>query len=61
MCEALRELMKDEIREEKQKAIDIALVAAVRSLMEKGGVSASEAMNLIGVPPTDQLRYAPII
>lgn len=61
MCEALRDLMRDEIREERQSAVDTALVAVIRSLMEKGGFSASEAMRLMDVPPADQIRYASII
>ena len=29
MCQALRELMKDEIQEKKQKAIDTSLIAVI--------------------------------
>ena len=65
MCEALRDLMKDEIetevQEKSQKAVDTALVAVIRSLMEKNKMGASEAMELLSIPASDQIRYAAII
>ena len=61
MCEALRELMKDEIAEANQKAVDTALVAVIRSLMAKKGLGASEAMEALSIPISDQLRYAAVI
>ena len=65
MCEALRELMKDEIddevQEKSQKAVDNALVAAIRSLMKKNKIGATEAMEMMSIPAADQQRYAAII
>ena len=58
MCEALRELMKDEIQEEKQKAIDTSLIAVIKNLMKNSGCDATTAMEKLGIPATDQIRYA---
>ena len=58
MCEALRDLMKEEIQEAEQKAVDIALLAAIKNQMEKLGWDATKTMNNMGIPATDQMRYA---
>ena len=58
MCQALRELMKDEIQEEKQKAIDTSLIAVIKNLMKNSGCDATTAMEKLGIPATDQIRYA---
>lgn len=38
MCEALRDLMKEEIQEERQEAADIALIAAIKNAMKTFGL-----------------------
>ncbi len=62
MCEALRELMKEEIdsevQEKSQEAVDVALVDAIKNAMKTFGIDAKKAMEGLGIPPTDQLRYA---
>ena len=58
MCEALRDLMKDEIQEERQDAADIVLIAAIKNAMKTFGVDASKAMEGLGISPSDQIRYA---
>lgn len=58
MCEALRELMKEEIQEENQKAVDIATIIHIKNLMNKQGWDAPKAMDSLGIPASDQLRYA---
>ena len=58
MCQAMKDLMKDEIQEENQKAVDISLIAAIKNLMEKSGWDATKAMESMGIPATDQIRYA---
>ena len=58
MCEALRDLMKDEIQEERQKAVDVSLIAAIKNLMQRTGWDAAKAMDYIGIPAADQMRYA---
>ena len=62
MCDALRDLIKDEfqneIQDEKQKAVDIAMIAVIRNLMRKNGIDATTAMDTLGISPDDQIRYA---
>ena len=61
MCQALRELMKDEIREEIQeaekKATDAAIIANIKSLMQKFGMDAKTIMDGMSISAADQLRY----
>ena len=74
MCEALRDLMKDEIQEEIQKAVQDAVqatqqaaeqdavktkVAMINNLMVKQNLNAAEAMDTLGIPPADQMKYTP--
>ncbi|MBQ8093784.1 MAG: hypothetical protein IJ242_09445 [Clostridia bacterium] len=58
MCQAMKDLMKDEIQEENQKVVDVSLIAAIKNLMEKSGWDAIKAMESMGIPATDQIRYA---
>ena len=61
MCQALRELMKDEIQEEiqtaEEKAVDKSTVAHIKNLMKKLGLDAKAAMETLGISAADQLRY----
>ena len=38
--------------------MDVSLIAVVKNLMKKTGWDASKAMEYIGIPATDQMRYA---
>ena len=58
MCEALRELMKDEIQEELQDAADSATIVLIKNVMEKLGWDATRTMNFMSIPTADQIRYA---
>ena len=58
ICEALRDLMKEEIQEERQEAADIALIAAIKSTMESLSLDATKAMNIMNISERDQIRYA---
>ena len=61
MCQALRELMKEEIqeviREERQEAVDETLVTSIKNLMKRLGLDAKAAMETLGISAADQLRY----
>ena len=61
MCEALRDLMKDELQEENQKGADTALLAAIKNQMDRLGWDAAKTMENMGIPPADQVRYAAIL
>jgi hypothetical protein len=58
MCEALRDLMKEEIQEERQEAVDIALIAAIKHQMKTLGLDATKIMRSMGISENDQIRYA---
>ncbi len=53
MCEALRELMKDEIEEEKSKA----RLQDIHALMKNLKLSAEQAMEAIGIPKSEYAQY----
>ncbi|MBQ1388491.1 MAG: hypothetical protein IIY78_02580, partial [Clostridia bacterium] len=69
MCQALRELMKDEIQEEIQtavqtavqaaekKAVDTSRVTDIKNLMKKIGMDAKTVMEGMGISAADQIRY----
>jgi hypothetical protein len=65
MCEALRELMNDdiekEIKERNREAVDASAIAMIKAVMENFGVDAAKAMNALRVPQADQLRYAAML
>ena len=65
MCEALRDLMKDEIQKEiqdaQQAATDAANIAAIRNLKAKHNLNDAQAMDTLGISPADQIRYAPML
>ena len=58
LCEALRDLMKEEIQEERQEAADIVAVAMIKNAMKTLGLDAINAMKSLGVSEKDQIRYA---
>ena len=61
MCQALRELMKDEIQEEIQtaekNAADAAWITAIKNLMQESKCDAKTAMKKLCISAADQLRY----
>lgn len=73
MCEALRELMKDEIQEEKDEAVKAATKAAtkatkdktrldsIKSLMKKMKWTAKQAMDALSISASDQKRYSSML
>lgn len=61
MCEALRELMKDEIeaekRESEKKGSFETAILMIKNLMKNTGVSAEQAMEDLGIAVTDRSKY----
>ena len=61
MCEALRDLMKEEIAEEMDKAktdgIAEGQLKSIRALMKNLKLSAEQAMESIGIPISDYNKY----
>lgn len=54
MCEALRELLKDEIEEEKQNM----LLTSIKSLMENTKWTPEQAMAALNIPAAERSKYA---
>lgn len=65
MCEALRELMKDEIQEEKDEAVkaakDKTRLDSIKSLMKKMKLTAKQAMDALSISTSDQKRYSSML
>lgn len=57
MCEALRELMKDEIQAERADSAFETMVAALKNLIVVTGKTADEAMNMLLIPASDRDKY----
>ena len=57
MCEALRELMKDEIQEEK----DETCLVLVKNLMKKMKWTSKQAMDALSISASDQKRYSSML
>jgi hypothetical protein len=61
MCEALRELMKDEIAQEKAEARKAgafdSLLNAIKNLMATTGIDADQAMNNLCIPAADRAEF----
>lgn len=65
MCDALRELMKEEIQEEKDEAVkatkDKTLLESIKSLMKKMKWTAEQAMDALSISASDQKRYSSML
>ena len=65
MCEALRELMKDEIAEREQKTDEKARqensMELIRNLMETMKITAEQAMEALKVPVKDRKKYMAVL
>lgn len=61
-CDALRELMKDDIAEEVAKEVakevDNAFLSSIVNLMDTMKLTAEQAMDAIKIPAADRGKYA---
>ena len=57
MCEALRDLMKDEIAEEVEASRADEKINNIRELMKNMKWTAEQAMKALGISKKDQSRY----
>jgi hypothetical protein len=57
MCQALRELMKDEIEKEVNTAVSDTKVEAIKSVMKNFKCSVDEAMDALDIPPQKRSTY----
>ena len=61
MCPALRDLMKDEIAEERAEAKTDTRLRNIRQLMKNMKWSAEQAMKALGISDADQVKYSAMI
>ena len=57
MCDALRELMREEIEEEKTKSRESAILVSIRNLMDSMKWTAEQAMDALKLPMDDRAKY----
>ena len=61
MCQALKELMKDEIAEERAEATADTKLDAIKKMMKNLKMSANQAMQALEISETDQARYSAML
>ncbi|MCI9503551.1 MAG: hypothetical protein HFG76_16530 [Hungatella sp.] len=57
MCDALRELMREEIEEERRKAEQETLLGAIKNLMANLKMTADQAMSVMSIPAEKWEEY----
>ena len=57
MCDALRELMREEIEEERRKAEQETLLGAIKNLMANLKMTADQAMSAMSIPAEKWEEY----
>jgi hypothetical protein len=57
MCQAMRELMKDEIAEELNNAAESSKIEDIRILMKNLKYTAEQAMDALEIPPQKRTVY----
>lgn len=57
MCEALRELMREDFEKQERETKQETLLEAIRNLMETMKCSADQAMTALKIPDTDKGKY----
>lgn len=53
MCEAMRELMKEDLKEREQEA----LFKTIKNLMKNMKLTAEQAMSAMEIPEVDRAKY----
>lgn len=61
MCKAMKELMKDEIKEERNDATEQERVLNIKSMMKNLKLSATQAMDALDIPVSEQRKYIPLL
>ncbi len=57
MCEALRELMKEDFEKQEQETKQETLLEAIRNLMDSMKWTADQAMTAMKIPDADRSKY----
>ena len=61
MCQALRELMKEEIAEERADEKKDTMLDNIRKLMKNMKWTAEQAMNTLEIPTAEQSKYSAML
>ena len=61
MCEALRELMQDEIEKERADERKVAKVDAIKKMMKNLKFSAEQAMQALEIPKKEWAKYSAML
>ena len=61
MCEALRELMQDEIEEEIARGKDDTIIGNIKQLMKNMKLTAEQAMKALGIPKKEWAKYSAML
>ena len=57
MCDSLKELMREEIEEERRKAEQETLLGAIKNLMANLKMTADQAMSVMSIPAEKWEEY----
>lgn len=57
MCDALRELMREELEEERAEGEENAILVSIRNLMDSMKWTAEQAMDALKLPMDDRAKY----
>lgn len=61
MCKAMKDLMKEEIQEERIDAAEQERVINIKSMMKNLRLSASQAMDILNIPVSEQRKYIALL
>ena len=57
MCEALRELMKEDFEKQEQETRQVTLLEDIKNLMDTTNWTAEQAMAALKIPEADRGKY----
>ena len=61
MCTAIEEMRRESMEQGMEKGRETAIVEAVRNMMENMGLSAEQAMKMMGIPDGDLMKYKTLL
>ena len=61
MCQALKDLMKDEIAEERAEATTDTNLGNIKKMMKNLKMTAAQAMKALEIPDSEQAKYSAML
>ena len=61
MCQALRDLMSDEIEKELEQKETDTVIGNIKKMMKNLQISAGQAMNALEIPVSEQSKYIALL